>query len=137
MSLLYNHYNWSVRERQKKYIDQPLHCYIPHVVLTVIVGSETDCICIFRAIYTSPVKALSNEKYRDFKDIFEDIGLITGDVQINKDASCLIMTTEILRHVVLWQCTSFYSWKHRNITPLKNFSLLSLDFFYFVFNFFK
>ncbi|XP_029832390.2 helicase SKI2W [Ixodes scapularis] len=53
-----------------------------------------------RTIYTSPIKALSNEKYRDFKDTFEDIGLITGDVQINKEASCLIMTTEILRSML-------------------------------------
>ena len=51
----------------------------------------------FRTIYTSPVKALSNQKFRDFKKIFESVGLITGDVQINTEASCLIMTTEILR----------------------------------------
>ncbi|XP_059150961.1 superkiller complex protein 2-like [Physella acuta] len=50
-----------------------------------------------RAVYTSPVKALSNQKFRDFKEIFDDVGLITGDTQINEDASCLIMTTEILR----------------------------------------
>lgn len=49
-----------------------------------------------RAIYTSPIKALSNQKYRDFKDTFKDVGLITGDFQINQKASCLIMTTEIL-----------------------------------------
>lgn len=53
-----------------------------------------------RTIYTSPIKALSNEKYRDFKETFSDIGLITGDVQINKEASCLIMTTEILRSML-------------------------------------
>ncbi|XP_064458706.1 superkiller complex protein 2-like [Ornithodoros turicata] len=53
-----------------------------------------------KTIYTSPIKALSNEKYRDFKDTFEDIGIITGDVQINKEASCLIMTTEILRSML-------------------------------------
>lgn len=50
-----------------------------------------------RAVYTSPIKALSNQKYRDFKNTFLDVGLITGDFQINKTASCLIMTTEILR----------------------------------------
>lgn len=53
-----------------------------------------------KTIYTSPIKALSNEKYRDFKETFEDIGIITGDVQINKEASCLIMTTEILRSML-------------------------------------
>ena len=53
-----------------------------------------------RAIYTSPIKALSNQKYRDFKERFDDIGLITGDVSVNPDASCLIMTTEILRSML-------------------------------------
>lgn len=53
-----------------------------------------------RTIYTSPIKALSNQKFRDFKSKFEDVGLITGDVQINPEASCLIMTTEILRFML-------------------------------------
>ena len=53
-----------------------------------------------RAIYTSPIKALSNQKYRDFTKTFESVGLLTGDVQINKEASCLIMTTEILRSML-------------------------------------
>jgi antiviral helicase SKI2 len=52
-----------------------------------------------RTVYTSPIKALSNQKYREFKQTFGEVGLITGDVQINQTASCLIMTTEILR----WQ----------------------------------
>lgn len=50
-----------------------------------------------RVIYTTPIKALSNQKYREFQEEFEDVGLITGDVTINPTASCLIMTTEILR----------------------------------------
>lgn len=71
-----------------------------------------------RTIYTSPIKALSNQKYRDFKyvfilslvfvcniffnsrDEFQDVGLITGDFQINQKAACLIMTTEILRSML-------------------------------------
>jgi len=54
-----------------------------------------------RAIYTSPIKALSNQKYRDFRNKFgEDVGLITGDMQIGADGSCLIMTTEILRSML-------------------------------------
>ncbi|ANB12673.1 SKI complex RNA helicase subunit SKI2 [Sugiyamaella lignohabitans] len=52
-----------------------------------------------KTIYTSPIKALSNQKYRDFKQIYDDVGILTGDVQINPEASCLIMTTEILRKV--------------------------------------
>ncbi|KAK0182702.1 hypothetical protein PV327_000812 [Microctonus hyperodae] len=52
-----------------------------------------------RIIYTSPIKALSNQKYRDFKrnKHFESVGLVTGDMQINQTANCLIMTTEILQ----------------------------------------
>ncbi|KAL8862344.1 MAG: hypothetical protein Q9178_001353 [Gyalolechia marmorata] len=53
-----------------------------------------------KAIYTSPIKALSNQKFRDFRQEFEDVGILTGDVQINPEASCLIMTTEILRSML-------------------------------------
>ncbi|TFK94989.1 antiviral helicase [Polyporus arcularius HHB13444] len=55
-----------------------------------------------RAIYTSPIKALSNQKYRDFKQTFgaASVGILTGDVQINPEANCLIMTTEILRSML-------------------------------------
>eukprot|EP01147_Barroeca_monosierra_P001045 gene1045-4279_t len=53
-----------------------------------------------RCIYTSPIKALSNQKFRDLWTQFEDVGLLTGDVQIRPNASCLIMTTEILRSML-------------------------------------
>lgn len=51
-----------------------------------------------RVIYTTPIKALSNQKYREFFDEFKDVGLVTGDVTINPSASCLIMTTEVSSH---------------------------------------
>ncbi|KAG7153867.1 Exosome RNA helicase MTR4-like, partial [Homarus americanus] len=57
-----------------------------------------------RVIYTTPIKALSNQKYRDFSDEFTDVGLLTGDVTINPNASCLIMTTEILRSMLYRGC---------------------------------
>ena len=53
-----------------------------------------------KTIYTSPIKALSNQKFRDFKNEFENVGILTGDVQINPEANCLIMTTEILRSML-------------------------------------
>ncbi|KAI9830443.1 MAG: hypothetical protein M1819_005695 [Sarea resinae] len=53
-----------------------------------------------KAIYTSPIKALSNQKFRDFRHTFDDVGILTGDVQIRPEASCLIMTTEILRSML-------------------------------------
>jgi len=51
-----------------------------------------------RVIYTSPIKALSNQKYYDFRTKYPDItfGLMTGDIKMNPDADVLIMTTEIL-----------------------------------------
>ena len=53
-----------------------------------------------RVIYTSPIKALSNQKYRDLKEVFGDVGLMTGDVTRNENASCIVMTTEILRNML-------------------------------------
>ncbi|XP_020090364.1 DExH-box ATP-dependent RNA helicase DExH10 [Ananas comosus] len=50
-----------------------------------------------RVIYTSPLKALSNQKYRELSQEFSDVGLMTGDVTLAPNASCLVMTTEILR----------------------------------------
>lgn len=54
-----------------------------------------------RCIYTAPIKALSNQKYRDFRDDPDiDVGLMTGDVTIHPRAQVLIMTTEILRNAI-------------------------------------
>jgi superfamily II RNA helicase len=64
-------------------------------------------------IYTAPIKALSNQKYRDFQANYSDkIGILTGDVSINPDAPVLIMTTEIFRNKVLDEPESLkkYSW---------------------------
>ena len=55
-----------------------------------------------RVVYSSPIKALSNQKYRELQASFGDVGLQTGDVTINEDASCLVMTTEVLR-IMLYQ----------------------------------
>ncbi len=53
-----------------------------------------------RVIYTSPIKALSNQKYRDLEAEFGDVGLMTGDITVSPSASCLVMTTEILRNML-------------------------------------
>ncbi|BFZ16879.1 hypothetical protein BsWGS_19918 [Bradybaena similaris] len=53
-----------------------------------------------QVIYTTPIKALSYQKYRQLYDEFTDVGLMTGDVTINPTASCLVMTTEILRDIL-------------------------------------
>src|SRR5579871_1506534 len=54
-----------------------------------------------RAIYTTPIKALSNQKYRDFRALFgeDQVGLLTGDVVVNRDAPICVMTTEVLRNM--------------------------------------
>ena len=64
-------------------------------------------------IYTAPIKALSNQKYRDFSGTFkEHIGILTGDVSINPSADVLIMTTEIFRNKILDEPRSLdkYKW---------------------------
>lgn len=55
-----------------------------------------------RVFYTTPLKALSNQKLRDFRNRFGDdqVGLLTGDVSVNRDASILVMTTEIFRNML-------------------------------------
>ena len=55
-----------------------------------------------KVVYTAPIKALSNQKYRDFQAQFQDsVGILTGDVSINPNASTLIMTTEIFRNKIV------------------------------------
>ena len=82
-----------------------------------------------RVIYTTPIKALSNQKYRELYEEFQDVGLMTGDVTINPSASCLVMTTEVGRdtkgnlarlthHVHSYLCTgygplSYVAWSAR------------------------
>ena len=54
-----------------------------------------------KIIYTSPIKALSNQKFRDFSKKYSGmVGLVTGDVSINPDADLVIMTTEIYRNTL-------------------------------------
>ena len=53
-----------------------------------------------RVIYTSPIKALSNQKFRELSEEFGDVGLMTGDVTLNPNAFCIVMTTEILRSMI-------------------------------------
>ena len=55
-----------------------------------------------RVFYTTPLKALSNQKLRDFRRTFgaDKVGLLTGDVSINREAPILVMTTEIFRNML-------------------------------------
>jgi len=79
-----------------------------HVLVTAHTGSGKTLPAEFaiqhffglgkKVIYTSPIKALSNQKYYEFTKKYPEIsfGLLTGDIKTNPDADVLIMTTEIL-----------------------------------------
>src|ERR1700694_4068134 len=56
-----------------------------------------------RVIYTTPLKALSNQKYRDLRNIYgtDAVGLVTGDIVEHSRASVVIMTTEVYRNMLL------------------------------------
>ena len=80
---------------------------------------------IFRAlaegvqvIYTTPLKALSNQKFRDFQKALgvETVGLVTGENTINELAPVVVMTTEILRNVI-----------YEDAQRLRNVSYVILD----------
>jgi len=82
------------------------------VVVSVPTGSGKTLIgeyAIYRALargkrvfYTTPLKALSNQKLRDFRDRFgaKNVGLLTGDISVSREASVLVMTTEIFRNML-------------------------------------
>jgi superfamily II RNA helicase len=55
-----------------------------------------------RVFYTTPLKALSNQKLRDFREEFgaDNVGLLTGDISVNREAPILVMTTEIFRNML-------------------------------------
>jgi len=66
-----------------------------------------------RTFYTTPLKALSNEKFRDFSQTYgeNNVGLLTGDTKINTTAPIVIMTTEVYRNMA----TSAYFDDKRNL----------------------
>jgi superfamily II RNA helicase len=79
----------------------------------VITKNLNEGKCTF---YTTPLKALSNEKFHDFSNIYgkENVGLITGDTKINKDAPIIIMTTEVYRNMAANNSLNFDKNKQDN-----------------------
>ena len=83
-----------------------------HVLITAHTGSGKTLPAEFsirhftdmgkKVVYTSPIKALSNQKFHEFSLQFPDLsfGLLTGDIKTNPEADVLIMTTEILRNTL-------------------------------------
>ena len=62
-----------------------------------------------KVFYTTPLKALSNQKLRDFRKSVRDqnVGLMTGDLSVNRDASIVVMTTEIFRNMLYAEADQF------------------------------
>ena len=84
-----------------------------NILITAHTGSGKTVLAIYaiahcmknnkRVLYTSPTKSLSNQKYAEFTEQFGKngiIGIMTGDIKVNPDAQCIIMTTEILRNML-------------------------------------
>ncbi len=83
-----------------------------HVIVAAPTGSGKTVVAEYaveaalrdgrRAFYTGPIKALSNQKYRDLVEHHGEaaVGLLTGDNSINGDAPIVVMTTEVLRNMV-------------------------------------
>mgnify|MGYP004549497649 FL=1 len=76
-----------------------------------------------RIFYTTPLKALSNQKFNDFSKLYgkDNVGLLTGDTTINRDAQIVVMTTEVFRNMLYG--TTFGSVKDN----LKNVRYVVLD----------
>jgi ATP-dependent RNA helicase HelY len=55
-----------------------------------------------KVMYTTPIKALSNQKFRDLRRVYgENVGLLTGDISENPDAPIVVMTTEVIRNMLI------------------------------------
>ncbi len=67
-----------------------------------------------KTFYTTPLKALSNQKYRDFCAVYgvENVGLLTGDNSINGEAPVVIMTTEVLRNMIYERSPTLYGLRY-------------------------
>ena len=73
-----------------------------------------------RVIYTTPLKALSNQKYRDLRELYgyDAVGLVTGDIVEHSRASVVIMTTEVYRNMLLEEGGERFSGNEDDITSI-------------------
>ncbi|MFT8704002.1 DEAD/DEAH box helicase [Bifidobacterium aquikefiricola] len=67
-----------------------------------------------KAFYTTPIKALSNQKYHDLVEVFgeDHVGLLTGDTSINSEADIVVMTTEVLRNMLYEHSTTLQALRY-------------------------
>ena len=104
-----------------------------NILITAHTGSGKTVLAIYaiahclkknkKVIYTSPTKSLSNQKYAEFVEKFSNdsllsgsVGIMTGDIKMNPDAQCIIMTTEILRNIL-----------YKTSENIQNSSLINID----------
>ena len=121
----YDKYSYTLHDFQKWAIESIVTGN--HVLITAPTGSGKTMPGDFaldyfasigkKTIYCSPIKALSNQKFYDFTHKYPNIsiGLITGDIKTNPDATVLIMTTEILLN-------KLYQLKSKNAVPISSIS---------------
>ena len=107
---LYNDWDFKLDDFQKTAIQKIYNN--ENILVTVPTGSGKTLVAEYaikqsfkknkKCIYTAPIKALSNQKYAEFKRKFKNmsVGILTGDIKCNPDADILIMTTEILRNII-------------------------------------
>ena len=77
-----------------------------------------------KIIYCSPIKSLSNQKFSDFTQKYPHIsvGIVTGDICVNKEASLLILTTEILCNTLFLK-KNMKNTENINTTPMLSFDM--------------
>ena len=123
-------YNFSLSSFQKYAIESIVTDN--HILITAHTGSGKTLPAEFaieyfvnkgkKVIYTSPIKALSNQKFYEFTKKFPHIsfGILTGDIKSNPEADVLIMTTEILQNTL-------YRKKSTSELPLSSLSMFDMD----------
>ncbi len=110
LASIFNRWPFTLSDFQKFAIDAILKG--KHVIITAHTGNGKTLPADFaishftrlgkKVIYTSPIKALTNQKYNTFSEKYPDIefGIITGDTTMNPGAQCLFVTTETLRNTL-------------------------------------
>jgi len=133
-SQYFDKYPYKLSDFQKYAIEAIIEGH--HILITAHTGSGKTMPAEFaiehfvsmkkKVIYTSPIKALSNQKFYEFSQKFPHIsfGILTGDIKSNPEADVLIMTTEILMNTL-------YMKKHKSSTDDNknlNLALFEMDF---------
>ena len=114
-----------------------------NILITAHTGSGKTVLAIYaiahclkhnkKVIYTSPTKSLSNQKYAEFVEKFSNdpnlsgsVGIMTGDIKMNPDAQCIIMTTEILRNILYRENNKVQELETIGSKQLNDYSLINI-----------